>query len=447
MKKLIYSCTILALLSVVWFSCRKAITIDDSDRDFPIQLTATIEGDSVVLSWNMERTVQFQRIIVVRTPAPFDKGLSPFILPDVKFILDAETDGIERFAELLPLFQPKSYYKVYVLIDGRFIESNIASISRNIFIEGGRPEMILMHPDSNWAALFIIFDNKPPAIVIVDLNDGKIKGKHEVSGSFAWLNTSMSFQRYQGKEYLVVIVGYFTQYLRLDLPFLNLTEEKMIPYSTGSVLASRTNDFIFMTHNDIDWAFTVRKVDDILLPVQTFADPQYYSSFKRQFFLDADQNKIIEVGGYAMQRFKVNTDGTLDSTYYKLTTVNGGLVPYWSQMPIAPNGSYFIPNLSGAIYDQDLNVVNRIAPEAEKTVVDFCFSPDNNFVYVVDWGFSPEFATRIRKINILTLEAVDFITFTEIIPKRLVLNANDELVLWYSNAFGGSTFSYKTLHF
>ncbi len=443
MRRLHYFLASMALLSGIWLSCRKDISLDDSDKNFPIALTAAAVGDSVVLSWESKRITQFQRVIVLRSSEPMPTNISPLNPVNAQMLLNSNDETVNRFAEALPFFFTKAYYKVFLQIDGRFIQSDNVSLQFSSFAEDGRPESVFVHPDSNWVVLTLFSNSFSPQLVLVDLNQRKIIGRVTLSDFSDPQYSSATFMRYQNKEYLQVLTN-SQRYLRFALPQMTQVEEKTIPYQSWSILAQSESDLVFMTHYDYYKSVTVRKTGNILNDIQAFERPNNYYYVRKQYFLNASERKILEVSPYDVLRFSVTTTGTLNSGYSKSAGLTG-YTPYTSQMPIAPNSKYFIPNISGAIYNDELELVKMVPIDPLASITDYCFSADGNSVYALDQTFFPNFSARIRKFNIADMQLVDVLSFSGVQGKRLVLSADQKLVLWFTNGQEPTRFSFKTI--
>ncbi len=444
MKKLFYSCTTLALLSVVWFSCRKAITIDDTDRDFPIQLSATIEGDSVVLSWNLERTVQFQRLIVVRTPAPIDKGLSPFNLPDVKFILDSGEDDIEQLVELKSVYYRSLYYKVYVQVGAeKFIESNSVVVNYDGFSAEGFPTSALAHPDSNWVVVVVNLGNQSTQISLINLDENKVMGSMFIPRSVP-PTLSLSFKYFNEQAYLMVMETPY-QYSRYQLPTMVLSEKVTLPYPTWSVLGARSNDFVFMTHENAEYGMTIRKVEEI--STVTHAYERQYQNFQNhvQTFLDASQNKILEICDNGIQRLRFTTDGALDSTYSKVNpwATNNSMNSH--DIVVAPGGKYFIMGRNRYVYNENLDRVAQLYSENGRDHSDYCFSPDGKYLYALVPISNPTLKTKILKFKVDTWQVENTLELNDLFGSQLLFNTKNELILFSNNGMATERYNYKII--
>jgi sulfur carrier protein ThiS len=445
MRRLHYAFALVTLLSSIWLSCRKDITLDDSDKNFPLNVTAAAVNDSVVLSWENKRITQFQRVVVLRSSEPMPANISPLNPLNAQVLFNSSDATVNRFAEARPFFFTTAYYKVFLQIDGRFIQSDNVRLQFSNFAEDGRPESVYVHPDSNWIAVTLMSNIFAPQLVLLDLNQNKVLGRVTINDFSDPQYSSATFMRYQNKEFLQVITN-SQRYLRFSLPQMTLVEEKTIPYQSWSVLAQRNDDLIFMTHYDYYNAVTVRKTGNILNAIQEFERPNNYYYVRKQYFLNAAERKILEVSPYDVHRFSVTSTGALNQAFSKSAALTG-YTPYTSQMPIAPTGKYFIPNISGAIYNDELGQEKMVPLDPQRNIVDYCFSADGNSVYAVDQGFFPNFSARIRKFNLNDMQLTDVLEFNGIQARRLVLGANQQLVFFFTNGQEPARFSFKTLQF
>ena len=191
--------TMLLLTSAVYFSCRKPIVLDDTDQGFPIQLNGAIDGDSIRMNWDNKRVTNFQRVVVLSSETPISVGLSPFA--GLKIELNSNNININTFAKAIPLFQNKIYFKVYIEIDNRFIESNLLEINLSSTAFNGRADAIRFHPDSNWMiAVVTNLTNSLPILTVTDGKNQHILAKVALNDLNDPNAVSIGFHRYQNEE-------------------------------------------------------------------------------------------------------------------------------------------------------------------------------------------------------------------------------------------------------
>ena len=418
--------TILLLTSAVYFSCRKPIAIDDTDQGFPIQLNGAIDGDSVRLNWDSKRVTNFQRVIVLSSETPIPVGFAP--LSGLKIEFSATDFDINSFAKSIPLFQDKIFFKVYIQIDNRFIESNLLEITSGRTSFDGRPDGIRFHPDSNWMVSIVTnLINSSPAIIVTDGKNQKIISRVTLSDLNDPTSVAIGFHRYQNEENLLVTTN-AQRYLRYRLPDLLLLEETSFsPYYTWSMLPTK-NDWLFTTQNDYSTAFSIRKLSSVSSIFKSYERPNNYNNQRKLAFLNPDDLSFIEVGTYEIQRNRLNTTTGEVVTAYNKSVATQGVPPFVVEIPMTRDRAYFIPNISGVVYDQNLDVKYNLPTSPNNaSTIDIEFSPDGNYIYVLEHTFVGFLRSVIRKIEFPIMKEVGSVAFDEVEGRRIDHNSAGDL--------------------
>ena len=425
---------VLLLLSIAYFSCRKSIPLDDSDQAFPLQLDYNIQNDSIVLNWNGKAVTSFQRSIVLRSSQPIPTGIVPQTTTQSQIAFTSNDNAVTRAADFVPVFQDKVYYKVYVQLDGRFIESNQIEVSFGGFSGEGRPEIVLFHPDSNWVVTILYSNNNLPHLTVIDYATMKVLKQISMPDVFDANTVGMAFKRYQGQENLLMATN-GQRFLRIQLPNLTILEEKSLPFQTWSVLASPTSDFLFFTHYDYYSAVAVRKLSDITVAFKSFERPNSYYNPRKLAFLNPDNLAAVEVSYYEMNRFSINTTtGNLVGSYNKTIPLQG-YTPFPVDMPMSADRQYFIPNLSGQVFNPNLELVGTVPLNPQVSSIDFRFSPDGKFIYVLEQFFTNTAVTNVRKIAFPEMTEVAKTTYNDVVAKRIAYGKDNVLRLFCTNVF------------
>jgi hypothetical protein len=417
--------TILLLTSAVYFSCRKPIVLDDTDQGFPIQLNGAIVGDSIRMSWDNKRVTNFQRAIIISSEASIPVGLSPFA--GLKIELNTNNLDINTFVKAIPLFQNKTFFKVYIEIDNRFIESNSLEINSSSTAFNGRVDVVRFHPDSNWMISIVTnLTNSLPTLTVIDGKNRNILGKVSLNDLNDPNAVSIGFHRYQNEENLLVSTN-AQRYLRYRLPDLVLLEETSFsPYYIWSILPTK-NDWLLTTQNDYSTAFSIRKLSSVSSIFKYYERPNNYYYPRRLTFLNPDDLSFIEVSSFEIQRNRLNaTTGAVISAYSKSATTQG-VNPFGVEIPMTRDRAYFIPNIVGAVYDQNLDIKYNLPINQNANTIDFEFSPDGNYVYILEQPFVGFFKSVIRKIEFPNMKEVGSVAFDEVEGRRIDHNSAGDL--------------------
>jgi hypothetical protein len=418
--------TILLLTSAVYFSCRKPIVLDDTDQGFPIQLNGAIDGDSIRLNWANKRVTNFQRVVVLSSETPISVGLSPFAGPKIE--LNSTNSNITTFAKPIPLFQNKVYFKVYIEIDNRFIESNLLEINSSSTAFNGRADALRFHPDSNWMiAVVTNITNSLPILTVTDGKNQHILAQAALSDLNDPSAVNIGFHRYQNEENLLITTN-AQRYLRYRLPDLVLLEEaSFYPYYTWSILPTK-NDWLLTTQNDYSTAFSIRKLSSVSTLFKSYERPYNYYYPRKLTFLNPDDLSFIEVSGSEIQRNRLNaTSGAVIAAYNKSVPIQG-YNPFGFEIPMTRDRAYFIPNISGSVYDQNLDVKYTVPINTNASTIDIEFSPDGKYVYILDQPFNGFFKSVIRKIEFPNMKEVGSVAFDEVEGRRIDHNSAGDLL-------------------
>ncbi len=430
--------------AIAYFSCRKTIDISDSDQNFPIELKSTQVGDSILLEWDNKRTTSFTKTIVLRSNEPIPPGATPFETGQ-QVVAFSTTDNSTSSVKLsLPIFSSKAFFKVYVQLGARFVESNAVEASFSRFVGDGRPENTFFHPDSSWMVMAVINGQGSSSFVTLDYRTQKKMGEYSLGFSTDFNTISCSFTQKQGKAYMIASSN--NQYFKFEMPAMNLVGSGNLNYSTWDVLAGTANDFVYMTQYDYIQGMSIRKWGTPETTLKTFERPNDYYYPRKLAFLDESSLKFVEVSAYSISRYQASpTTGNLVSAYTRTTTSDGN-APFLGDMPQSHDLKLFIPNIRGSIYDTELNAVKTVPLEVQFSPIDYSFSHDGQHIYVLEQNIFLA-GSRIRKVNYSDMQTVAVSDFPELIPKRVRTLPNGDLVFLFLDLITQAKYSYQIINF
>ena len=119
---------ILTPLLLLFASCEKEV-IDNTDKKFPIEISVNNKGSLSELTWTRANVSSFVEYIIVRSTDSIPSGLPPASTPIVARIDDFEEI---TFVDSSTPFVEELYYKVYVDIGERFLESPSLKVDQKI---------------------------------------------------------------------------------------------------------------------------------------------------------------------------------------------------------------------------------------------------------------------------------------------------------------------------
>jgi hypothetical protein len=432
-----------AIAALAYLSCRKTIEIDDTDQGYPIALTFTQVGDSIKLEWAVKRTTNYIRTIVLQSGQPIPDGIGPQETGTQRIAFSTTDDAVDEVTVGIPVFENEAFFKLYIQLGSRFIESNTISINVNRFVGQGRPENTFFHPDSSWVVMAVVSNQGTVSYTTLDYRTNKILGEYNMGFISDFQTINCTFTRKSGKEYMLA-TNNSTCY-KFEMPKMTIVETANISYTTWGILASTSNDFVFSTQYDYLAGFNIRNWNTLSSTVKAYERNNDYYYPRKLIFLDPQKLKFVEIGPYTINRLQASpTTGNLVTSYSK--SVNGdGNFSFLSGIPQSPNRAYFIPNLLGNIYDTLLNVVKKVPLVNLGSPNDFAFSQDNKSVYAMETTFNP-FGATVRKLNIETLEETARFFLPDVIPKRIHILPNGELLLLFIDVATQAKYSTKILN-
>lgn len=356
--------TLLVMLLLV--SCEKE-EIDNSDKNFPIQLSIEAIGQLNMLSWTTTNISTFEEYILVKSIDSIPANLAPLASQVITRIDDFEETS---FTDAAISFSENFYYKVYVDIGGRFLESPTLKVTQKILSYDFIADRILYDAASD---VFFLYSFADQHLSRYDVAENRIT--HTIDNiptfrNFVLGTNGSNRELYVSSQSNGLISIYNTEDLSLISEF-----------SVGrEVYGLATNDrgLLFCSTDFINDPFRVYRRSDFLL-VGSANLPQF-STDRRLVMLDPANNEVIEATPSDLYYYRFAEDGKLLESRAN-TQVNGVLL---NSIRVSPDGSQFIPYRDGQVYNGDLGL-DIFTGNFGNDVSDYLFSPNGSRIAV---GFS-----------------------------------------------------------
>lgn len=390
---------LLSLVALVVFSCKETLTVDNADQNFPVELHAQPDGESIRFSWDPAQVSTFENYFIVRSPLAIPAGLTPFAGGNSQIIFQSDRPDTTVFVDESPPLFEEIYYKLYIDIGERFVESEAVKMSFDNFLLQGNPAIVQFWPDSNWV---IVANDFNGSLQVVDYVQKTVRATRSGIPFAGLQNIAVTIDRRPGETPKLYWWSGQSNPAVYTLPDLfqvqTFTPSGQPPFS----MVAGKNGHFFVTQYDFDNGFKTLRNSDFSL-VKGYFRSNYYDH-RTLLLLDADQGLMLEASPYSLRRFTVDEATGVISDELE-TSGNSGWPTFLHDIPATRDGQYFIPRIDGFVYDRNLNFVLQIPTASGSGFIDFAFSPDGQYVYAL--ANDPfVFGSLIQKFRFPSLEPV-----------------------------------------
>lgn len=391
--------------------------INNSDNNYPIDITVNVEDDKVSLSWTRTNISSFEGYTILRSPdsIPDDVnilGPSPFFLGLIQEFEDTEfVDDEIPFAE-------KLYYKVLVNVGERILVSPTVRVDFDRTILNFRFDQFFLDKQSQ-KGYFI--DNFSGQINRYDF------AKEELETGLSFLSgvSSLSFSDHDGGEVYAT-----NQTSRLSiLSEDNLTEKTFISVSNstfdGIYSSVFQNDLLFMTTRIWNSPLKVfHRATRSLISQHTYENP---SEQRTLAMLSDSSNKLIVASRSYLDYFHFNDSGIqlahTDLGHFEFSFL-------LEQPVVSPDGAHVIPYVNGKVYSTNpIQLVGTLGGFTSNAT-DFAFSADGDKVFAVR-----SFPAQVEEYTFPNLQLVDTHNLG-IFLKKIFVDGDELVVLGSINTSG-----------
>lgn len=417
-------------------ACSEAIQVDDTDKQFPVLLSATISNDVVTLRWDEAHVSGFESYKLVRSLTPLPPGLNPSSNgTDIRVLLNTDDpDSTSFLDDNVPLVQ-KAYYKLYIDIGDRLVESDNIAVNFSNFIVDAVPFFAKFHPDSSWV---FIADQSSGDLIMVDYLQEKILGRQEnlvYTGNLEY--ASLSFDQFQGAPEAWLWTGFGNKTLISLNPFSVKTT--IGGNETGYSLIDNGRGQLLTTSYDYYTSLTVRDYQSFNI-IQNHYRSNYYER-RMLIMLDPVNERFCEISPYQLRAFNLKASDNWNLSNEQTQYTNTYSVPYLN-IPVSKSRQFFMPYTTGEVYNQNLVKIGDLPFISSQEYRGFAFSDDDQFVYSLGIQSFP-FATVVQKIRLADLSLVAIRTIDNTFPNAIKAVPGGVVVIGTTNTANNQTFIKK----
>ncbi len=434
-----YSLLTLALagsLMLLFTTCKEDLSVDNSDKNFPITLRYEQDGDAIHFSWDAAKVSSFEKYVLIRSANPIPPGLFPNV-GGLDNIFTSDRADSTTFTDFSPPLFQEVHYKLYVDIGDRFVESDDVAFSFDNLLINGNAAFVRFVPDSNWV---VIGDDNNGRVLVVDYLHKTVFPSRPSMPFTSLDNMAVTVGYYNGAPALFWWSGFSSPFV-MSLPDLGTLKSYGASVAPFSWIVS-PNGRYFTTQYDFDNGFTTRQSDDFSL-VKGYYRPNYYEH-RTLLLLDPVENLLVEASPYQLRSFKVDaTEGTVTDIAQKGTSNFSTFLQY---LPASHDGQYFIPQYDGIVYDRNLNFVAQVPIAMTAGIVDCAFSQNGQYLYALSNDFQA-FGSILTKYNFPAMTVAAERRLLGVQARDIEATPDGDLVFVGSNVNGTNNMFIKQLHF
>jgi hypothetical protein len=391
------------------FACKEEIKIDNTDNGFPLNLRMSINDETPVFDWDAVNVSNFDGFTLVRSEQPILAGQKPENGGSTVLMKTNIADSL-HFEDNNTPFTGELYYKLYVELGGRFIESQSVMVKQELTKLPFSADLLHFIPDSNWV---VILTANQAKLTLYNYKEKKILGTKTIASTGFIVNVgdiSMTDAVENGKRMLF----YFSPIDKLyKFELKDFVQIKTTAVNTTSFSMVSNAGQLYSTHNDLAKSFSVRNASDLV----TTKNTQRSNYFDRRLLvvLDGMTNKIGEISPTGISSFNINpaTSQASNTTNVNFQSFGNSQMQH---VPISLDKKYFIPKSDGQVFDNTLGVITQ--PLFLNSAIDFAFSLDGKYLYALSFDFSFQGAL-ISKFNFPEMTLVGEKLLSSVSPRRI----------------------------
>jgi len=400
----------LLLSSSLFLACDKE-EINNNDNGTPLELTAIQEGRNVRLAWTQTKISTFVEYIIVRSdqPIPDDFVPTPFSSL-VRERLDEFEDN--EFVDDTPLLAETIYYKIYVDINGRFLESNVAEVDYEVTLLSRFPNRVEFNPNND---LLYLFDGSQNSLISFNYKTKETLGEINTN---SFQSAFRAGNNGEGEE---LYAAHNSNQIKVyDGRTLDLKETWDLNNNVVLDIATNDDGQIYAYYNT--FSNNLKVIDRASgTSIGNFSESL---NNPRLLTLNKNTNEVIAFGNFEMRYLQFSDSGAIleqnSASTNSFPSNNFGF-------GIAPDGSFFLPHGDGSIYDRDLNLLGFIGSN-NIFFEDYAISDDGQFIFSCNNSF-----LEIRQFSFPDLDLEKTFNFSYFI-NRIFIDENTLIIVGTVNA-------------
>jgi hypothetical protein len=404
---------------VIVIGCFRDYQVDNSDNNFSINLKIEEKDNKNILEWSPMKNSAFKKYIIVSSNVDIPVGKTP---SQNQILTEIFSQDQNSYIDQTISLSTQKYYKVYVDIGDRFLESNSVFIKTEIFEMIGRSTLFAFDKDS---LTLMLASNNSNGIAYFDIkNNAEINTNSQLNTFFT---NSFTPHTYINKPPRRIFLFIRNDALLFNLPSLSSSTLSNLDF-LSIFSATNNNKYMVVTYSNGN-STSGMSVVDIL---NNFSIKQSYT---REFPSDSrivaftENGSVIEVAAEYGYSYDITSTGSVANfkkhTFSKVSTVLPKII-------LSNDNTLFIASVSGTIYDQNFELIQE---RNCKNCATFAFSEDNQYLYEATKR-NTNGISEIRKYNIKDNKLVSSIELRESVNILELYADGNELGIFYDRLNG-----------
>lgn len=415
---------LLFLTTILISSCYREYAVDNSDNDFAIKLKVTKNDNTSVLEWSPVKNSAFKKYILVSSNSDLASGQKPIQNLIVKEIFSQD---INTYEDNTISLSPKRFYKLYVDLGDRFLESNSISYTNDVFEMNGRSNIFALDKDS---LTLLLSQNNTQSISYFDIKSREeISNNNQIQGLFS--NTIIPTSIIKTHPRRVVIFNNFNSQV-INLPALNSSQISSLNIS-NTFSADNNGKYLVVTHNSSGTSLngqTIIEISNNFVIKQTNTR-EFPSDLRRVAFVSND--KVVEIASNYGYSYGLSSSGNVTNFKKHVLSKTNPVLP---NIILSKDKSLFIGTVNGTIYNQNFETILERKCTNCST---FAISDDNQYLFEVTKRDNNNIS-EIKKYSIKDNKFINSIQFRDFINILEIIPTSNDVGVFYDRLNGRVNF-------
>ena len=243
------------ILVYLGIGCRKEIIIDNTDNQYPIQLTKTTDNNQTIFLWEKANITTFKKYILVGNSVELSFGIKKINPNQMNFYREF-TDINTTSHKLSGHIQTTEnfYFKLYIDVGNRLIESpNVLNTMPVISFDKNYRWFTVSKSDST----IYLASSSPRAIAVVNYKNGlNLDSESESNAIEVDFQQNLLLKTKENNLDYLYLIGR-SAFVKFNLPQLSIKNEIPTNFIVPNSIVSNNKDIIFTSYDDTAFGLNV----------------------------------------------------------------------------------------------------------------------------------------------------------------------------------------------
>ncbi len=409
--------SIIVILTFFVFGCQNNIALDNTDNINPIELRFETKQGKRFMTWDAVNSISFRKYILVESRNEIPNGIIPLeSSPHFISFIEIDSMSISTFELIALPISNKSYFKLYVDIGSRFIESQTLEIKNELFSVPGLQTAFYYDGNAHLYGLNAA-DKK---LIYYSLTDLKIEKEYKLSQSISFTSKESVLSINNTKDEILILSDVDIKRIILSTGVL----KNRISSPSEGISMMRIGDFLFTTHENVAGTFNIYSITNFSLSLRNTLEVTSKEYFGNLCNYD-EENKIFVF--FAASNISTYRYNVVDNDLVSVSRIEpkvGQIIDFFNEVIVSKDRKYFIPSTTGFVFDRNFNPVGKITTS---NITAASFSLDNKYIYAST--SDPKSNSVINKYSFPDMKLLESKTLAMSSIKKLISTPNGLIVV------------------